>query len=285
MSAIPYRRSEARDGHPAAGFGHRTVTLADYLDTNDSIRLYRARRTLNEQARAVEEDLAEPKEIAGLAELLPPLAPAICSEGAYLVRTVERQFLQALADAPQETGELVSTVPAAFARVRRRVTVAPRLPLAPWIRGIAAILLAASITTATLRSLNTEPPAAKPAPLPSVQPERATPEVAVLPAAAPNPPKPAALYGHAAVIDSATLIVDGKQVHLSGIRGEAGSHAERLRTLIAAHGGVLACRAQSAGYLCLLPGKLDIASWAIRTGAAKPAPDGSAAPHRTSAGP
>src|ERR1700733_12439251 len=98
MCAIPYRRSEARDDRPAAVFRHKTVMLADYLDTNDSIRFYRAQRAVNESARAAEEDLAEPKEIGGVAELLPSLAPAVRSEGGYLIRTVDRQFLQAMAD-------------------------------------------------------------------------------------------------------------------------------------------------------------------------------------------
>jgi hypothetical protein len=91
------------------------------------------------------------------------------------------------------------------------------------------------------------------------------------PAPAPAPVLPDTVTGHAKVVNTATLIVDGRRIQLFGIRGEGGVYAAQLRSLIESQGGVLSCHRRDTLYTCSLPGNLDIARAALFNGAALPA--------------
>jgi len=91
--------------------------------------------------------------------------------------------------------------------------------------------------------------------------------------AGPPPPAvlPDTLSGHAKVVNTATLIVDGQKLQLFGIRGEGGAYAAQLRSLLESQGNVVSCHRRDTQYVCTLPGDIDIARAALFNGAARPA--------------
>jgi hypothetical protein len=92
-------------------------------------------------------------------------------------------------------------------------------------------------------------------------------------------PAPAILLpsvtGTARVVDTATLVVGGQTLTLSGVIGEGGISAQNLQKLINLRGGIVTCALQGQAYRCKLPDGLDVARSALFNGAAKPADDAS----------
>jgi hypothetical protein len=90
-----------------------------------------------------------------------------------------------------------------------------------------------------------------------------------------GPPAPAVLpdtiAGRVKVVNTATLIVDGQKLQLFGVRGEGGTYAVQLRSLLESQGNVVSCHRRGTQYTCTLPGDVDIARAALFNGAARPA--------------
>jgi hypothetical protein len=87
------------------------------------------------------------------------------------------------------------------------------------------------------------------------------------------PALPDNVAGAATVIDTATLSVDGQQVLLFGVIGEAGANADQLQDLINNNGARVTCQLQQTSYLCSLPNGTDVARAALFNGGARPGPD------------
>jgi hypothetical protein len=90
-----------------------------------------------------------------------------------------------------------------------------------------------------------------------------------------SPVLPDTVQGPAKVIDTAKLLVDGRTLVLSGVRGEGGSYARALQGVINAQGRIVTCTRQANAYLCRLPDGVDIAREVLLNGAAEPADDAS----------
>lgn len=86
---------------------------------------------------------------------------------------------------------------------------------------------------------------------------------------------PAVISGAAKVINTGMLLIDGQNVELSGVRGETGVYVSHLQGMIDTKGSTVTCEQQQRGYLCKLPGGLDVARAALFNGAAEAADDAS----------
>lgn len=135
---------------------------------------------------------------------------------------------------------------------------------------------------------NTSPP--QPGTVPSVPPAASTPTGPIAPGtvqsvppspSAPNPtqppgnaPPPAAeVRGSAHVLDTANLVVAGRQVPLFGIVGLGSPYDKQMASYIAAQGGAVDCVPQANRYVCTTASGFDVAQAALFNGGARAAPD------------
>jgi hypothetical protein len=117
----------------------------------------------------------------------------------------------------------------------------------------AAFIPAAAIPNALAWSAATAPNAGPSAP---------SPEIAQI---------PETINGHAEVVNTGTITINGQRVELFGIEGEGQPFAAQLKALIDSNGGVVSCDRHGTQYICSLPGNLDIGRMALFNGAALPA--------------
>jgi endonuclease YncB( thermonuclease family) len=107
-----------------------------------------------------------------------------------------------------------------------------------------------------------------------------TPAGGPTPPGGPAPPEPGPVTGLPIVRDTATLVIAGREIRLSGIEGTGGALADGLQQFISASGGQVACKPGDPGrYVCLLPNGLDLALAALVNGAAR-AEDGAPEAYR-----
>ncbi len=100
------------------------------------------------------------------------------------------------------------------------------------------------------------------------------------PRLAPQPALPQAVSGPADVIDTATLVVDGQTVPLTGLIGRKGDLADKMQGMIKAKGPEVSCTLQQGGtYVCTLPSGEDVGRYALFNGAAEVTNDASADYH------
>ena len=85
--------------------------------------------------------------------------------------------------------------------------------------------------------------------------------------------------GAPAVLDTATLRVDGVEVHLNGIVGQDGSSVDKMRAFIAEQGGTVDCTYGQADYTCKTSTGHDLGAAALLNGAARAARNASFAYH------
>jgi len=84
---------------------------------------------------------------------------------------------------------------------------------------------------------------------------------------------PDTVDGTAQATSTSSISVNGQQVDLSGVEGEAGDYVAQLQKIIDGAGGTLHCVRQDQQYLCKLPNGIDIALSALYLGAARPTSD------------
>ena len=87
------------------------------------------------------------------------------------------------------------------------------------------------------------------------------------------PALPEAVNGHATVVNTGSLIVNGQKIQLYGVRGEGGPYADLMRAQLASQGDLVACHRVDIQYICTLPGGVDIGRMALYNGVARPAPN------------
>jgi len=83
------------------------------------------------------------------------------------------------------------------------------------------------------------------------------------------PDLPKTVAGHPIVRDTATLVIDRRNVHLSKLEGTDGPLADSLQSYISSAGGTVSCEERELGYyLCTMPDGTDLALVALVNGAA-----------------
>ena len=98
---------------------------------------------------------------------------------------------------------------------------------------------------------------------------------------APNPPLPpgnapppaAEIRGRALVLDTANLMVEGRQVPLFGVIGVGSPYDKQMASYIAAQGGGVDCVPRANRYVCRTTSGFDVAQAALFNGGARAAPD------------
>lgn len=89
-----------------------------------------------------------------------------------------------------------------------------------------------------------------------------------------NAPPPAAeIRGPAQVLDTANLIVEGRQVPLFGVVGLGSPYDKQMASYIAAQGGAVDCVSRANRYVCTTTSDFDVAQAALFNGGARAAPD------------
>jgi endonuclease YncB( thermonuclease family) len=91
-----------------------------------------------------------------------------------------------------------------------------------------------------------------------------------------SPSYPEVLSGAPSVVDTATLVVDGHRVLLSGLVGLTGQFAQGLQTFIAGYGNAVTCTLIGLGpyYRCVTASQnVDVAEAALLNGAARASAD------------
>lgn len=84
------------------------------------------------------------------------------------------------------------------------------------------------------------------------------------------------ISGKAEVLDTATLVIQGKTLHLAGIEGQSGPLANQLKDFLVQQGLTVNCSPTGARYACRTASGVDVAEAILYNGAGKAGSDASA---------
>ena len=84
---------------------------------------------------------------------------------------------------------------------------------------------------------------------------------------------PDTVAGHAKVVTTSSIEVNGQALTLAVVNGEGDNYAAQLQKIIDGQGGELHCVRADQGYQCTLHSGTDVAVLALLNGSARPTPD------------